>query len=189
MLLPDDSTGGPLASVEMLSQIDLQLHEVKHWVGEGSTVTKKVAAILTILSFLSLTPAVFAQSSLPGDQGPRPGPGYGVAPGGEYGYGPGYANQIGPDSSGGYGRGPGMTGPGWGGGYGMGPGMMGPGMFVFMLIFLVFVIAGIVLLMRYLSPHARSKPANDAMEVLRRRYARGEIQKAEFEEKRKDLES
>ncbi|HEY7317739.1 MAG TPA: SHOCT domain-containing protein [Candidatus Binatia bacterium] len=27
------------------------------------------------------------------------------------------------------------------------------------------------------------------MEILKRRYARGEIQKAEFEEKRKDLES
>jgi len=178
----------------MLSRIDLQLHEVKHWIGEGSTVKKKFAAILTILSFLILTTSVFAQGSPPGDQGPRPGPGYGVAPGGAYGYGPG---MMGPDSSGGYGRGPGMTGPGWEGGYGMGPGMMGagygygmgPGMFIFMLIFLVLVIAGIVLLVRYLSPHARSKPADDALGVLRRRYARGEIQKAEFEEKRKDLES
>jgi putative membrane protein len=59
----------------------------------------------------------------------------------------------------------------------------------FMLIFLGLVIAGIVLLVRYLSPHARSKPSEDALEILKRRYARGEIQKAEFEEKRKDLES
>jgi putative membrane protein len=62
-------------------------------------------------------------------------------------------------------------------------------MFIFMLIFLVLVIAGIVVLVRYLSPHTRSKPAEDALEILKRRYARGEIQKGEFEEKRKDLES
>jgi uncharacterized membrane protein len=42
---------------------------------------------------------------------------------------------------------------------------------------------------RYLSPQLRSKPSADALEILKRRYARGEIQKAEFEEKRKDLES
>ena len=60
-------------------------------------------------------------------------------------------------------------------------------MFIFMLIFLVLVIAGIVLLVRYLSPHVRSKPSEDALEVLRRRYARGEIQKAEFEEKEEGL--
>jgi putative membrane protein len=96
--------------------------------------------------------------------------------------------------------GPGMMGPGYG--YGPGEGqsypyqhynMMRGGwgifMLVFMLIFLVLVIAGIVLLVRYLSPHARVKPSDDALEVLKRRYARGEIQKAEFEEKRKDLES
>jgi putative membrane protein len=104
---------------------------------------------------------------------------------------------MGPDSRGGYGMGPGIRGQGWGGGYGMGPGMMGseygygmgPWMFVFMLIFLLLVIAGVVALVRYLSPHARSKPSDGALEVLKRRYARGEIQKAEFEEKRKDLES
>ena len=105
--------------------------------------------------------------------------------------------------------GPGMMGPRYGPGmmgqgYGYAPGegqsypnlhynMMGGGwgifMFIFMLIFLVLVLVGIVVLVRYLSPHARSKPFEDALEVLRRRYARGEIQKAEFEEKRKDLES
>jgi putative membrane protein len=105
--------------------------------------------------------------------------------------------MMGPDSRGGYGMGPGIRGQGWGGGYGMGPGMMGseygygmgPWIFVFMLIFLLVVIAGVVVLVRYLSPHARSKPSDGALEVLKRRYARGEIQKAEFEEKRKDLES
>ncbi|MGE5306156.1 MAG: SHOCT domain-containing protein, partial [Alphaproteobacteria bacterium] len=62
-------------------------------------------------------------------------------------------------------------------------------MFFFMLIFLILVIVGIVLLVRYLSPHGRSKSTEDALEILKRRYARGEIQKAEFEDKRKDLES
>jgi len=83
--------------------------------------------------------------------------------------------------------------PGYQGPWGWHDNMMGGGggifMFIFMLIFLVILIAGIVLLVRYLSPHARPKAPDDALEVLKRRYARGEIQKAEFEEKRKDLES
>lgn len=61
-------------------------------------------------------------------------------------------------------------------------------MFIFMLIFLSLVIAGIVLLVGNLSPHSRSKPSEDALEFLKHRYARGEIQKAEFEEKRTNLE-
>jgi uncharacterized membrane protein len=164
---------------------------------------KKVLALLTIWFFVILITSAFAQSSAPNDQETRPGPGYGssAGPGGGYGYGPGY------------GMGPGMMGPGYG--PGTGPGMMAPGygyapgerqyypnwhynmmgggwgifMFIFMLIFLGLVIAGIVVLVRYLSPHARSQSADDALAVLKRRYARGEIQKAEFEEKRKDLES
>lgn len=166
---------------------------------------KKILALLTILFFVILTSSVFAQSLAPSDEETRPGPGYGgsAGPGGGYGYEPGY----------GYGRGPGMMGPGYG--PGTGPGMMGQGygyapgegqyypnrhynmmgggwgifMFIFMLIFLGLVIAGIVLLVRYLSPHSISKPSEGALEILKLRYARGEIQKAEFEEKRKDLES
>ena len=83
---------------------------------------------------------------------------------------------------------PGYQGP-WGWHYNMMGGGWGIFMFIFMLIFLGLMIAGIVLLVRYLSPHARSQSADDALAVLKRRYARGEIQKAEFEEKRKDLES
>ena len=151
---------------------------------------KKVLALLAILFFVILTIPTFAQSAAPSDQETRPGPGYGssAGPGGGYGYGPGY------------GMGPGMMGPGYG--YAPGEGqyypnrhynMMGGGwgifMFIFMLIFLGLVIAGIVLLVRYLSPHSISKPSQGALEVLKLRYARGEIQKVEFEEKRKDLES
>jgi putative membrane protein len=84
---------------------------------------------------------------------------------------------------------PGYQGP-WGWHYNMMGGGWGIFMFIFMLIFLALAIAGIVLLVRYLSPpHARSKPSEDALEILKRRYARGEIQKDEFEEKKKDLES
>jgi putative membrane protein len=83
--------------------------------------------------------------------------------------------------------------PGYPGPWGWHHNMMGGGggifMFIFMLIFLGLAIVGIVLLVRYVSPQSRSKPSADALEILKRRYARGEIQKAEFEEKRKDLES
>jgi uncharacterized membrane protein len=166
-------------------------------------VKKKMLASLTILFFVIVTTSVFAQSSAPSNQETRPGPGYGMGPGGEHAYGPGSGYRMGPGMTGpeyGYGMGPGMMGPGYG--YGPGEGqsypyqhynMMRGGwgifMFIFMLIFLVLLIAGIVLLVRYLSPHSISKPSQGALEVLKLRYARGEIQKAEFEEKRKDLES
>ena len=83
--------------------------------------------------------------------------------------------------------------PGYPGRWGWHHHMMGVGWWIFMvicmLIFLGLAIAGIVLLVRYLSPHARLKPSEGALEILKRRYAKGEIQKAEFEEKKKDLES
>ena len=83
--------------------------------------------------------------------------------------------------------------PGYPGRWGWHYHMMGVGWWIFMficiLIFLGLAIAGIVLLVRYLSPHARLKPSEDVLEILKRRYAKGEIQKAEFEEKKKDLES
>ena len=83
---------------------------------------------------------------------------------------------------------PGYQGP-WGWHHNMMGGGWGIFMFIFMLIFVGLVIAGIVVLVRYLSANTRSKPSEGALEILKRRYARGEIQKAEFEEKRKDLES
>lgn len=84
--------------------------------------------------------------------------------------------------------------PGYPGPWGWHSNMMGGGwgifMFIFMLIFLCLIVGAVVLLVRYLSPHSRTRAASeDALEILKRRYARGEIQKAEFEEKRKDLES
>jgi putative membrane protein len=62
---------------------------------------------------------------------------------------------------------------------------MGP---IFMFLFWALVIAGVVLLVRYLARLGRARGQEDsALEILKRRYARGEINKEEFEDKRRDL--
>jgi putative membrane protein len=77
----------------------------------------------------------------------------------------------------------------------MGPGMMGGlgfGWFVpvFGIFFWGLIIWGIVALIRFLVSSGRT-PApvrtTSAIDVLKDRYARGEIGREEFEEKRKDL--
>lgn len=83
------------------------------------------------------------------------------------------------------------------GGWGMGPGMMGWGNMgwfgpIFMVIFWVLLIVLIVLLIRWLlsSGHAGNQDSGrgeSALEILKKRYARGEIDKEEFETKKKDL--
>ena len=84
-----------------------------------------------------------------------------------------------------------------GGGYGMGPGMMGwgygMGWFwpIIMIVFWISLIVGIIFLIRWvvLSTDRRheTKAGDSALEILRKRYAKGEINKEEFEEKKKDL--
>ena len=79
----------------------------------------------------------------------------------------------------------------------MGPGMMnwgygmGWGWMIIMAVFWISVIVGIVFLIRWLvlsTDRGRERKAEDsAIEILKRRYARGEIDKEEFEEKKKDL--
>jgi putative membrane protein len=84
---------------------------------------------------------------------------------------------------------------GWGDGYGMmGPWMMGGygwGWFmpIFMIIFWGLVIWGIVALVRGISrgDAGSTTQTDSALEILKRRYARGEINKQEYEEKKKDL--
>ena len=61
---------------------------------------------------------------------------------------------------------------------------MGP---IFMSAFWVLLIAGGVLLVRYLVRQGRAEHRESALEVLKRRYARGEIEKDDFEAKRRDL--
>ncbi len=83
------------------------------------------------------------------------------------------------------------------GGWGMGPGMMGNwgmGWFgmIFMVIFWVLVIVGLVFLIKWLiqttsSGKTGGRMGSSAIEILKERYARGEIDQAEFEAKKKDL--
>ena len=68
-------------------------------------------------------------------------------------------------------------------------GWFGP---LFMIIFWVLIIVLIVLLIRSLLSSNRSRSAgpnleDSALEILKKRYARGEIDKEEFEAKKKDL--
>ncbi len=73
--------------------------------------------------------------------------------------------------------------------YGMMDGYsMGYGFGILGLIFLILVIIGLVLLIRYLWESSGAKREQEsALEILKKRYARGEISKEEFEEKKKDL--
>jgi len=88
---------------------------------------------------------------------------------------------------------------GQGGNYGwhMGPGDMMSGWgtgwmhMIFMIAFWGLVIVALIFLVKWLAGSARgdtqrsSKP--NALDILKERYARGEIDKAEFEEKKRDL--
>ena len=80
----------------------------------------------------------------------------------------------------------------------MGPRMWGweyhGGLFSIVLIglFWIAVVVAILFLIRWLVVSTRhrnrgSKPTDSALEILRLRYAKGEINKEEFEEKKKDL--
>jgi putative membrane protein len=85
------------------------------------------------------------------------------------------------------------------GGYPMGPGVMGGwgmGWFggIFMIIFWVLIIVGLVFFIKWLvqstkghSIPGRADTSSRALDILKERYARGEIDKQEFEEKKKDL--
>ena len=68
----------------------------------------------------------------------------------------------------------------YGGGWGMGFGMLLMG---------VLIIIGIVALMRSASGSGPQSPphSKSALDVLKERYARGEINKQEFEEKKHDV--
>jgi len=76
---------------------------------------------------------------------------------------------------------------GWGMGSGAGWGIFGA---FHMLLWWILVILGIVVLIKWLfgGSSRREPSASDrALEILKERYARGEIGKDEFEQKRRDL--
>jgi putative membrane protein len=58
--------------------------------------------------------------------------------------------------------------------------------FILHVLFWILVIIGVVTLIKYIiQPGQRQK--DEALELLRKRYASGQISREEFEEKRKDL--
>jgi len=78
-----------------------------------------------------------------------------------------------------------MMGYGWGGGFG----------FIFMLVFWGLVIWGIIVLIRGGMGHGCCGHGNHKehgektpLDILKERYAKGEINKEEFETKKKDLQ-
>lgn len=81
----------------------------------------------------------------------------------------------------------------------MGPGMMGSwGMggfgMIFMMVFWALAIAGLIFLVKWLVQATKGDKGRKlggslgAIEILKQRYARGEIDKAEFESKKRTLE-
>ena len=78
-------------------------------------------------------------------------------------------------------------------GWGMHPmsgmwGAWGLGMMLMMLLFWAAVIVAIVVAIRWLvSQGKESRPADTALDILRQRYARGDISKEEFDAKKRDL--
>jgi putative membrane protein len=68
--------------------------------------------------------------------------------------------------------------------------MWGAGGLVMMLMMLVFwglIIAGLILGVRWLGGQGRREGRDEALEILRQRYARGDIDKQEFESRKRDL--
>jgi len=68
---------------------------------------------------------------------------------------------------------------GWGMGFG----------WFFMLLFWALVILGIVAIAKRITGGNGSTRSKTALEILQERYARGEIEQQEYQQKRRDLES
>ena len=73
----------------------------------------------------------------------------------------------------------------YGGMGGFGPGLGG----IFMILFWGLIIAGIVVIVRWLTSSQQTEiPEKSALDILDERYAQGEIDRNEYESKRRDIE-
>jgi putative membrane protein len=66
-------------------------------------------------------------------------------------------------------------------------GAWGVGMMLVFLTFWVGLIVGLIALVRWAATQGRESRTDTALEILRQRYARGEINKDEFDAKKRDL--
>ena len=67
-------------------------------------------------------------------------------------------------------------------------GIWGIGMMFMMLVFWAVLIVGMIVAVRWLANQGKGPRSTDAaLDILRERYARGEINKEEFEAKKRDL--
>jgi putative membrane protein len=66
-------------------------------------------------------------------------------------------------------------------------GPWGIGMMLMMLVFWGLIIVGLVLGIRWLVTQGKEPRADSPLDILKRRYARGEIDKEEYEAKKRDL--
>jgi putative membrane protein len=70
--------------------------------------------------------------------------------------------------------------PMWGSGWGV-------GMMIMMALFCGAIIVAVILGMRWFVGQSKNSPGDSAMTILRERFARGEIEKDEFETKKREL--
>ncbi len=66
-------------------------------------------------------------------------------------------------------------------------GATGIGMMLMMILFWGLIIVGLVFGIRWLISEGKAPRSDSALEILRQRYARGEINKEEFETKKQEL--
>ncbi len=76
----------------------------------------------------------------------------------------------------------------WSGFDGMGWGWIGLGI-VHMALFWILVILGITVLVKWLAGSSSDREGDRAMDVLRERYAKGELTREQFEQMKRDLGS